>query len=723
MWFRWTMIAGMLPLLAVAGALAQEVPMSRTAVAPAAAPDAANPLLQEWDTPYGLPPFDRIREEHFLPALQAGIEAHRQEVLHIARQRQRPTFQNTIEALDGTGRLLEKVHLVFQNLLGAETTPGLQAIAQQAAPLVAALQDDIFLHEGLFRRVQAVHRQRDRLGLDPVQRRLVEETYKQFVRAGARLDPRGKKRLREIHQELSTLGLRFGDNLLAANNAYRLVIDRPEDLAGLPPQVVAGAAAAAKAAGLEGRFVFTLHWPSLWPFLQYSERRDLRREILEAYASRCLAEGDNRPLIRRMVALRAEKARLLGHPTWAHFVLDDRMARTPDQVRGLLDRVRGPALAAARRDAATYQALAREAGQQEPLAPWDWRFYAEKVRARRFGLDETRLRPYFALDQVLQGVFTVANRLYGISFTEKTGIPLYSPEVRLFEVTDGDGSFLGVLLTDFFPRPGKRGGAWAGRYRSQAIVDGQDIRPIGVIVGNFTRPTGEDPALLSLDEAETLFHEMGHALHVLLAQVPYRTLAGVPRDFVELPSQILENWLLHPEVLPLYARHYQTGEPLPEDLVQTLEQARRFDQGFATTEYLAAAYLDMAWHLLPDGRVEDVEAFEARALQDFGLIPAILPRYRSTYFQHIFGGGGSYSAGYYSYLWSEVLDADAFAAFAERGVFDRDLARAFRTEILEKGGTVEASEMYRRFRGRDPVVEPLLQRRGLLPLPEETLAP
>jgi peptidyl-dipeptidase Dcp len=703
-------------VLAACGAAQVRDPGGTVDTAQAAAP-ADNPFFEEWTTPFGLPPFDRIREEHFLPAIQAGIDAQRAEVRAIAQATEPPTFANTILALDATGDLLEKVLLVFYNLQSAETTPGLQAIAREASPLTTALSDDIYLDRALFGRIEAVYAAREALGLDPVQARLLQETRKDFVRAGARLDDAAQARLREINRELAGLGVQFGENLLAETNAFRLVLETPEDLAGLAPSTVAAAADAANKADMPGKWLVTLAYPSMWPFVQQSTRRDLRQQVIEAYAQRCDRgnDHDNNAIVARIAELRIEKANLLGYRTWADFVLEERMAKNTDNVSGLLDRLWKPALAVAKREAKEYEALARKDGLTGAFQPWDWHYYAEQVRAKRYGIDATALRAYFRLDDVLKGAFDLSNRLYGITFTPVTGLNLYHPEVLAWEVKDADGSHLGLFLGDYHPRPGKRVGAWSSRYKSQRVVDGRDIRPIVVNVGNFTRPTGDTPALLSVDEAETLFHELGHGLHSLLAQVPYRSLAGVPRDFVELPSQIMENWVLEPEMLALYAHHWQTGEPMPAELVDKVQAARRHNQGFATVEYLAASYLDMAWHELTTATPAAPAAFEQAALDAIGLPPQILPRYRTTYFNHIFGGSGSYSAGYHSYIWSEVLDADAFEAFKEAGdLFHRDTATRFRKEVLERGGTRDAAEMYRNFRGRDPEVGPLLKNRGLV---------
>lgn len=680
--------------------------------------DDANPLLREWTGPWGLPPFAEIRVDHFLPAVKAGVDAQRREVRIITDNPEPPTFENTVIALDRSGRLLEKVEMVLYNLSSAETTPELQAVMRDVAPLTTALEDDIFLDRRLFARVDAVWKARESLGLDPVSVRLISEMRKAFVRAGAALDDAAQARLREINQELAVLGLKFGDNLLAETNAFQLVLDKPGDLAGLAPATIEAAAAAAEKAGLAGRWLVNLSYPSMWPFVQQSTRRDLRRQVITAYAERCNRgnEFDNRETVIRIAALRLEKAGLLGYPSWADFVLEERMAGTPAGVDGLLDRLWEPALKVARREAAEYAAMAAADGIEDGLEAWDWHYYAEKMRASRYGIDTEKLREYFTLDNALSGAFELARRLYGITFVPVRNLSLYHPDVLAWEVRDADGSFLKLFLNDYHPRPGKRVGAWSSRYRSQEIVDGVDIRPIVVNVGNFTRPSGGKPALLSPDEVETLFHELGHGIHSLMARVPYRFLAGVPRDFVELPSQIMENWVFEPEMLALFARHFDTGEVIPKELVAKIQAASRHNQGFATVEYLAASKLDMEWHRVRSADFGDAAGFEARVLKDIGMPDEIIPRYRSTYFNHIFGGGGSYSAGYYSYIWSEVLDADAFDAFREAGnLFDRAVASSFRTNVLERGGTVEAGRMYRDFRGRDPRVEPLLEKRGLVP--------
>ncbi len=688
---------------------------AQTGTSPAKSESTGNPLLQDWKTPFAVPPFQLIRENHFLPAMKEAIARQRSEVEAIAKNPQPPTFANTIEALDKSGEMLSKINSVFANLISAETNERLQAINREVAPMLSALRDDIRLNPALFNRVRTVWAQREALKLSPEQQRLLEETHKSFVRGGANLDAAQKERLRKINAELSTLGIKFGDNLLHETNAYRLVIEKQEDLAGLPPSVVAAAADAARTSDAAGKWVFTLQAPSIWPFLQYADNRELRRGILTAYMTRCDHgdQYDNKATLSHIAALRAEKAQMLGYKSHADFVLEDNMAKTPDKVLALLNQLWMPARAVALKEAAALQEMMKNEGGALKLEPWDWRYYAEKVRKARYSLDEQELRPYFQLDQVREGAFYVAKQLYGITFTSRPDLPVYNPEVKAFEVKDKDGSHLGVFYADYHPRPGKRVGAWSSRYREQWIKDGQDIRPVVVNVCNFTRPAGSEPALLSLEEVNTLFHEFGHGLNSLFARVRYRGLSSVPRDFVELPSQIMENWALEPEVLKVYARHYKTGQIIPAELVEKIKQSEKFNQGFATVEYLAASLLDMDWHMLTAGQAVDATEFERQSMAGIRMLPEIVVRYRSPYFNHIFGPGGGYSAGYYSYIWSEVLDADAFQAFKEKGIFDQATARSFRTNILERGGSEDAMTLYKRFRGAEPSVEPLLVRRGL----------
>jgi len=673
-----------------------------------------NPFFRAWTGQFGMPPFAEIRNEHFLPALERGIGEARKEVAAVAENTEPATFANTIEALDNTGELLDKVQGVFSNLAGAETNDTIEAVSRKVAPMMAALRDDRVLNPKLFARVKAVWEKRNSSGLDAEQIRLTDETYKEFVRGGANLDDKGKARLRAINSELSTLSVRFSQNLLKETNAYKLVIDKKEDLSGLPEGVVAAAADAAKRANLPGKWLFTLHAPSIWPFLTYADNRELRRQILTAYTLRCNNnnEQDNKQVLYRIAALRAEKSRLLGYQTFAHLTLEERMAKEPSKVYDLLNQLWKPALKLAGKEKADMQALIEASGGKFKLEAWDWRYYAEKVKAARYALNEDEVREYLSLDNVLQGAYMVANKLYGLTVTERTDLPKYHPEVRTFEVKDADGTHLGIFMSDYHPRPGKRVGAWSSRYRGQRIKNGKDIRPIVVNVCNFSRPAAGKPALLTMEEVETLFHEFGHGLHSLLAKVRYQGLSGTPRDFVELPSQIMENWATEPSVLSTFAKHYQTGKPIPRELLAKIDRAGKFNQGFATVEYLAASLLDMEWHTITSEPAKDSEGFEKAALDKIGLMPEIPSRYRSTYFQHIFASG--YAAGYYSYIWSEVLDSDAYQAFKEKGdVFDPNLARAFRTKVLERGGSADAMQMYRDFRGREPSVAPLIEKRGL----------
>jgi len=682
------------------------------AQAPATAP-ADNPLLREWTTPFKVPPFQEIKPEHFLPAVKEAIAQNREEIAAIANNAQPATFANTIEALENSGELLSKVQLVFNVLTGAETNPQLQAVNREVTPLVSALRDEVRLNETLFRRIKAVYDQRARLNLSPLQNKLVEEMHKAYVRAGANLDPAKKEQLRKINAEMSMLTLKFADNQLHDTNEFKLVIDRQEDLKGLPPSVVATGADAAKGAGMAGKWAYTLQAPSIWPFLQYADNRDLRRQILAAYTSRGDHgdQWDNKNTLSRIAALRVERAQLMGYKTFADYVLEENMAKTPAGVYNLLNQLWTPARKVTLKEAADLQAMIDKENGNFKLAAGDWRYYTEKVRKARFDLDEQMLRPYFKLDNVVQGAFAVANKLYGLTFTKIPNLPVYNPEVTAYEVKDANGEHLAVFLTDYHPRPGKRTGASTGRLRGSYVRNGKVVRPIVTNICNFTRPSGDEPALLSAEEVSTLFHEFGHALASFLGKVPYPTVAGFPRDFVEVPSQIMENWAFESEVLKLYAKHYKTGEVIPAALVDKIEKSAQFNQGFITVEYLAACFLDMDWHTLTTTAEQDANAFEKASMDKIQLLPEIPPRYRSPYYSHVFSGG--YSAGYYAYIWSEVYDKDAFQAFKEKGnLFDPATAKAFRT-ILEQGGTVDAMTAYKTFRGKDASVEPLLKARGL----------
>ncbi|MCL4811076.1 MAG: M3 family metallopeptidase [Vicinamibacteraceae bacterium] len=674
-----------------------------------------NPLLEPWTTPFGVPPFAQIRTEHFLPAITEGIARQRAEVEAIASNPAAPTFANTIAAMEHAGEVLSRVTSVFSNLQSAETTPELQRINREVAPLLTALRDDIRMNPTLFGRVKAVWEGRAQAGLTPEQEKLLGDTYREFVRGGAALDAESKTRLRELNAELAMLGIKFGDNLLHDTNAYRLVIERAGDLAGLPPSVVAMGAEAAAKAGLEGKWVYTLHAPSIWPFLQYADNRELRRQIFTAYTTRNDHgdEYDNKAIAAKIAALRVERARLLGYETHAHFVIDENMAKTPGAVTDLLSRLWTPTRERLLEEAAAQQALIDKEPAPFALAAWDWFYYTEKVQKARFDLDEQAVRPYFALDRVREGAFHVAGRLFGLTFVPRPDLPVYHPEVKGFEVKDADGSTLAIFYTDYHPRPGKRGGAWSSTFRSTRLVDGARVVPIVTNVCNFSRPTAAEPALLTRDEVQTLFHEFGHALASMLSRVEFRGQGRYPRDFVELPSQIMENWAFEPEVLAVYAKHFATGETIPMTLVRKLQEADTFNQGFLTGEYLAAAILDMDWHLLTASEAREVDAFEQASMRRIDLPSFMVPRYRTPYFNHIFGGLGGYSAGYYNYIWADVIVADAFQLFKEKGIFDPATAASLRKDILERGGSEDAMTLYKRFRGREPGIEPLLVKRGL----------
>jgi len=676
-----------------------------------------NPLLKEFDTPFGVPPFDQIMPEHFMPAYQKAIEMHQEEIDNIAGSDESPTFENTIAAYSYSGDLLNSVSSIFSNIRSANTNDALQAIAKEVTPLTSTHYTGIKLNMDLFERIRAVYDDREALDLNPEQMKLLEEVHKSFVRGGANLPEAEKEKLKKINEELSMLSLEFGENLLKETNAFKLVIDNEADLAGLPESVVAAAAEAATEAGENGKWVFTLHKPSWIPFMQYSEIRPLREKLYKAMYNRGNNENeyDNKEIIRKLVMLRAEKARMLGYENHADFMLEERMAKEPGNVTDLLMKLWEPALAMAKKEAGMMQNMISSDGEEFDLESWDWWYYAEKIRREKYDLDENEIRPYFSLDAASDGVFKVIKNLYGVTFEERSDIPVYHEDAIAYEVKDSDGSHLGVLYMDFYPRASKRAGAWSTSYRKQHVRDGKKVHTVGSIVCNFSKPSGDKPALLSFDETLTYFHEMGHAIHGLFSDCTYPTISGtsVPRDFVELPSQIMENWGGHPEILRMYARHYDTGEIMPEALMEKLLEGNKFNMGFVTTEYLAASFLDMAYHTLTVENSDiEVNAFEAAAMDRVGLIDEIIPRYKSTYFSHVFSGG--YSAGYYSYIWSEVLDKDAFKVFEESGdLFNQELAASFRRNILSRGGTRDAMEMYVSFRGQEPTVDPLLEGRGL----------
>ena len=674
-----------------------------------------NPFLQAYDTPYNVPPFDKIKNEHFKPAILEGIKRHEAEINAIANAAAEPTFDNTILAMENAGELLSNVNVVFSNLNSANTNKEIQNIAKETAPNLSAHRDNIYLNEKLFARVKALWDKKETLGLNLEQAKILDNSYKDFVRSGANLSDSDKVILRKINGELSLASLKYGQNILAETNKYELVVDSKKDLAGLPQGLIDAAAADAKAKGKEGKWVFTLSNSSVMPFLQYSSNRELRKQIWNAYQTKGNHDDelDNKKNAVELANLRGQKARLLGFKSHANYVLEESMAKTPENVNKLLNDLWKPALEIAKKEASDIQKMMAKDGIKGAVQPYDWRYYTEKIRKERFDLDEEELKPYFSLDNVRKGVFQVTQKLYGIEYKELNNVPKYHPDASVWEVTEADGSPVGIVYMDFHPRDSKRGGAWMTSYRTQKTVDGKRLAPVISIVCNFTKPSGENPALLTFDEVTTFFHEFGHALHGLLSNVTYKSLAGtsVPRDFVELPSQIMENWAAEPAVLKMYAKHYKTGEVIPDALVSKLKKAGTFDQGFATTEYLAASLLDLAYHSQTEDITIDANTFEKEAMTKIGLIESIIPRYRSTYFSHIFSGG--YSSGYYSYIWSGVLDTDAFEVFKTTTLFNPEKAKSFRENVLEKGGTEDPMVLYKRFRGAEPSIEPLLRKRGL----------
>ena len=677
---------------------------------PLAAQD--NPFLSPNKTSFSAPPFDRIQIGHYLPAVQEGIKRQQAEIDAIIANPKAANFENTIVALDMSGQLLSEVANVFYSLLSAATSQPMQDLANELAPLFSAHQDNINLNGKLFARVKAVYDRRAKLKLDEVQRYLLENTYRGFVRSGALLDEKQKARLREINTEHSLLALKFSDNVLAETNSSYMVIDNKDDLAGLPEGVVTEAAEAAKAMNMDGKWVFTAQKTSWIPFLQYSSKRNLRKSLYACFFMRGDRDNDkdNKAILQKLLVLREERYRLLGYKTPADFYLEPRMAKTPAKVDEFLKRLWQPSLQRAKGEAAEMQKLIDEEGGGFKLASWDWWYYAEKLRKAKYDLDDSALRPYFKLENVQQGMFTLAEKLWGLKFVERKDLPVYNPDVRVAEVREGDGTLLGLLYMDFFPRDNKQGGAWSGAFRGTFYKNGKRVVPFATLVGNFTKPMADTPSLLSIDEVQTSFHEFGHALNTLFTDSRYRSNFA-PQDSVELPSQMMEHWVLEPEMLKLYARHYQTGEVIPAVLVDKLKNSGLFNQGFETVEMLASCFLDMAWHSLESALNVNVSRFEKKVMDGIGLIPEILPRWSSTYFTHIHGG---YEAGYYSYIWSEQLDTDAFEAFKETSLFDRKTAASFRKNILAKLGTEDAMVLYKRFRGREPRIEPLLKKRGLL---------
>jgi len=677
---------------------------------------ANNPFFEAYKDKYGAPPFDKIKNEHYMPAFKEGIKQQAAEIDLIAGSKDAPTFNNTIAKLDFSGVLLRKVSSVFFNLYSCNTNEGMEKIVTEISPILSEHNDNIYLNDKLFARVKTLYDNRTKLGLTDEQIRLIEKYHRNFIRSGAALNPEQKAKLRVINKELGLAQLAFGKNVLDETNSYKKIIDKESDLAGLPESVRQAAAEAAKEAGKPGKWLFTTQKASFIPVLQYSENRELRKELLMAYTTRANHDNasDNKVVINRIMKLRTQKAQLLGFATSADFILDDTMAKTPKAVYALLNTVWTPALTKAKEETAELQKLQDAEGKGEKIEAWDWWYYSERLRKAKYNLEEEALRPYFKLENVRQGVFDLASKLYGLKFKKLSDMPVYDPDVEVFEVSDANGSFVGILYTDYFPRAGKRAGAWMNNITDQYIKDGINHRPIICNVGNFTKPTADKPSLLNMDEVETMFHEFGHAIHGLVTQCTYPSLSGtnVSRDFVEMPSQFMENFCWEPQVMETYAHHYKTGKLMPKELRDKIQLAGTFNQGFINTELLAASFLDMDYHSLKDTANFDVTAFEKASLDKIGMIPQIISRYRSSYFNHIFSG--DYCAGYYSYTWAAVLDADAFQAFKETGdIYNQKVATSFRKDLLEKGDTEDPMKLYVKFRGANPNPNALLKKRGL----------
>lgn len=675
-----------------------------------------NPLLQKFDTPFGTPPFEKIKNEHFLPAIQEMIKAGKEDVAKITANKNAPDFKNTIEALERSGEGVNQVAGIFFNLNSAETNDEIQAIAREISPLLSDYSNDIMLDEVLFARIKAVHDQKDSLILSVEEKTLLEKTYKSFVRNGANLSEDKKQQLREMDKELSQLSLQFGENVLKETNSFSMEIKDQEDLSGLPDHVIESAASTAKEMGKEGSWVFTLQFPSYIPFMTYSDKRDLQEKMFRAYGSRAFKgdEHDNQQIILNKVRLRHERANLLGYPSHADFVLEERMAESPAKVMDFLDNLLQHAKPVAEKEVKELTDYAVSIGGPQQLERWDIGYYSEKLKKEKYAIDDEMLKPYFKLENVIDGVFQIAGRLYGLQFKPLKNVQVYHPDVKVYEVLDEQNKHTAVFYADFFPREGKRNGAWMTSYRGQKKVNGEDIRPHISNVCNFTKPSGTKPSLLTFNEVTTLFHEFGHALHGILADGKYESLSGasVYWDFVELPSQVLENWVYEKESLDLFARHYESGEVIPESLIRKIKESANFMEAYQTVRQVGLAKLDMGWHMGKAREVKDVGAYEQELQQDTNLLAAVEETNTSCSFSHIFQGG--YASGYYSYKWAEVLDADAFEFFQEKGIFNKDTAELFRKHILSAGGSEHPMELYKRFRGKEPSPNALLKRTGML---------
>ena len=681
-----------------------------------------NPFLEPYNTPFNIPPFEKIQYDDYLPALEQGIKDYKAEIDAIVRNRATPDFDNTILAMEQAGQLLNRVMTVFSALDETESCPEMVAISEKAYPIYSQVNDEVMMNSALFQRVKQVYDRRNQMGLDPQQLLAVEKAYKRFTRNGALLSETDKDKLKKLNTELTDLFLVFNKNLLNDTNAFQLIVDDKSQLSGIPASNVAQAADDAAAAGHKGKWMFTLHAPSRLPLLQYADNRELRRKMYEAYINLASSgKNDNKPVINRILKARSEKARLLGFENFASYGTDDVMAKTPEAAEDLLLEIWQPAVNRVADEVKEMQALADKEGAGIKIEPWDYYYYAEKVRKDKFDLNEDEVRAYFSLDNVREGIFSMANRLYGVKFTELPDAPKYNPEVKVYEVTDEKGEHVAVFMTDYFPRASKRQGAWMSEFQGAFTdPDGKSQRPIVFNVGNFSRPTADTPALLTLDEVETMFHEFGHGLHGMLTKAKLRSQAGtnVDRDFVELPSQIHEHWALEPELLKTYARHYKTGEVIPDELVKKLEAASTHNQGFATTELVGAALLDLQFGKLnPDGGI-DIAEFEKNVASTLKMPAEVQFRYRSPYFRHVFGSDG-YASGYYTYLWAEVLDTDGFELFKEKGIFDPATAKKFKETVLESGGSVDPMDLYVTFRGHRPSVDALLRNRGLTPVKKQ----
>ncbi len=678
--------------------------------------ETPNPFLTEYATPFQVPPFDQIKHEHYLPAFEAGMAEQLAEVEAIVNNGETPTFENTILPYDKSGNILNRVSNVFFNLNSCLTNDEMVDIAEQVLPMLSKHSDGIMMNPKFFERIDYVYQHRNEAGLDDQQIRVVEKYHQDFLRHGAGLPADKQEELSKINEQLSTLSLQFGNHILKENERFKLVIDNRADLAGLPQTSIDAAAEQAKADGMEGKWVFTLSKPSLIPFLQYADNRDLRKNIYTGYVTRGNHddEFDNKALIGTLCKLRVQKAQLLGYDSHAAYVLDNNMAKNPATVDQFLTNIFNPALNVAKNELSEMQAIADAEGSGIKIQPWDWWYYAEKLRNAKYAFDENQIKPYLSVDNVREGMFAVANKLYGVTFTKNETLPVYYPGVETYETKEANGDFLGILYMDYYPRTSKGGGAWCTGFRESGYdIEGKKIYPVISLVMNFTPASGDTPALLTWDETETMWHEFGHALHAFFSDGLYtRTCGSVPRDYVELPSQIMENWVAEPEVIRMFAKHYQSGEVMPDSLIAKIENSALFNQGFNTVELIAASILDMKFHELTDTSDIDVNAFEKQQMDAIGLIPEILPRYRATYFSHIFDGG--YSAGYYAYTWAEVLDKDAFNCFKTSGdLFNPELAASFRKNCLQECGNDEGMVQYRKFRGQDPDYAPYLRARGL----------